>query len=594
MQPEKRTAWLLAALAPPLVALALQTVLWGLIEPLVWFLFYPAVFISSAIGGRRSGVIATATSIALVWWVYIPAGQSLAAMVPHLFSTGAFFVMGLLFGTFHERLRDADRKSQAIVSGAMDCIVSFDAAGHVTGWNPAAEQTFGYSRAEALGRDLADLILPQPMRERYRGGMQTRDGRIVGRRVELPALTQDGRELAMELSVTRLPDGPATSFVAFARDISQRKQAERDRNRQLEAQALLDHVTVALASSLDLNDTVHKAARLVVRGFADRCAVDLLGERGSLQPAAIAHAQAETGSEETQLRAPIRFRHRTLGVLRLARARPFDASDRALADELARRIGLAVDNAQHFRDAQDAVRARDDFLQVASHELKTPLTPLQLQLERLARAYEKKGLSDESVRRKLDVAQRQTQRLARLVESLLDVSRISAGRLELELQRCELPALVRDVVRRYQPEASAAGSHLEVVSADASIAGEWDPLRLEQILGNLLSNAIKYGSGRPIEVDVRASDEIVRVSVADRGIGIEKALLQRIFGRFERGVSVRHYGGLGLGLYVARQLAEAHGGTILAASEPGRGSTFTLLLPRAPAGAEHAAEVTRQ
>jgi len=594
VQPEKRTAWLLAALAPPLVALALQTVLWGLIEPLVWFLFYPAVFISSAIGGRRSGVIATATSIALVWWVYIPAGQSLAAMVPHLFSTGAFFVMGLLFGTFHERLRDADRKSQAIVSGAMDCIVSFDAAGHVTGWNPAAEQTFGYSRAEALGRDLADLILPQPMRERYRGGMQTRDGRIVGRRVELPALTQDGRELAMELSVTRLPDGPATSFVAFARDISQRKQAERDRNRQLEAQALLDHVTVALASSLDLNDTVHKAARLVVRGFADRCAVDLLGERGSLQPAAIAHAQAETGSEETQLRAPIRFRHRTLGVLRLARARPFDASDRALADELARRIGLAVDNAQHFRDAQDAVRARDDFLQVASHELKTPLTPLQLQLERLARAYEKKGLSDESVRRKLDVAQRQTQRLARLVESLLDVSRISAGRLELELQRCELPALVRDVVRRYQPEASAAGSHLEVVSADASIAGEWDPLRLEQILGNLLSNAIKYGSGRPIEVDVRASDEIVRVSVADRGIGIEKALLQRIFGRFERGVSVRHYGGLGLGLYVARQLAEAHGGTILAASEPGRGSTFTLLLPRAPAGAEHAAEVTRQ
>ena len=112
--------------------------------------------------------------------------------------------------------------------------------------------------------------------------------------------------------------------------------------------------------------------------------------------------------------------------------------------------------------------------------------------------------------------------------------------------------------------------------------GRWDRLTLEQIVSNLLSNAIKYGSGRPIEIDVRESDGAVRVAVRDRGIGIAKEDLTRIFGRFERGVSLRHYGGLGLGLFIARQLAEAHGGTIVAQSQPGAGSTFTLMLPCQP------------
>ena len=121
--------------------------------------------------------------------------------------------------------------------------------------------------------------------------------------------------------------------------------------------------------------------------------------------------------------------------------------------------------------------------------------------------------------------------------------------------------------------------YLDVASTAETIPGEWDPRRLEQIVGNLLSNAIKYGSGRPIEVDVRASDEIARVSVADRGIGIEKPLLQRIFGRFERAVSDRHYGGLGLGLYITRQIVEALGGTVNVTSTLGAGATFTVQLP---------------
>jgi PAS domain S-box-containing protein len=228
-----------------------------------------------------------------------------------------------------------------------------------------------------------------------------------------------------------------------------------------------------------------------------------------------------------------------------------------------------------------AVRARDEFLQIASHELKTPLTPLQLQLEALARVLEKSAVSDERLAGKMDTAIRQVVRLSRLVESLLDVSRVTAGRIALEIEPLDLAGLVRDVARRFDGEARRAGSELSVLG-DESIPGRWDRLRIEQIVSNLLSNAIKYGGGNPVEIATRASDGAVRISVTDQGIGIAKEALGRIFERFERAVSVRHFGGLGLGLFIARQYAEAHGGSIVAKSRPGAGSTFTVVLPLEP------------
>lgn len=229
--------------------------------------------------------------------------------------------------------------------------------------------------------------------------------------------------------------------------------------------------------------------------------------------------------------------------------------------------------------------------------MKTPLTPLLIQLDLLTRAFEKSGLQNERLLSKLSAATRQTVRLRRLVETLLDVSRVTSGRLELELDKCDLSALVRDVTDRFQAEAKRAGSDLNVSVADA-LVGRWDAMRLEQIVSNLLSNAVKYGPGKPIEVDVRETDAAIRIAVTDHGIGIEKETLGRLFHRFERGVSLRHYGGLGLGLFIAQQFAEAHGGTIVAQSRPGVGSTFTLVLPRsrpveADAGRHEGDEVQR-
>jgi signal transduction histidine kinase len=173
---------------------------------------------------------------------------------------------------------------------------------------------------------------------------------------------------------------------------------------------------------------------------------------------------------------------------------------------------------------------------------------------------------------------KQTRRLGRLVDSLLDASRISAGRLQLQLEAFDLGELAREVTERLEGEASRAGCALSVELAPA--AGTWDRLRLEQVLVNLLTNALKYAAGRPVHVQVRvAAGERVQLSVRDHGIGIAGEDVERIFGMFERAVPIRHYGGLGLGLSIVRQIVEAHGGRVEVESAPHEGSTFTVSLP---------------
>ncbi|NMO19856.1 PAS domain S-box protein [Pyxidicoccus fallax] len=229
-----------------------------------------------------------------------------------------------------------------------------------------------------------------------------------------------------------------------------------------------------------------------------------------------------------------------------------------------------------------AVSARDEFLGIASHELKTPLTPLALKLEALARAA---GAEPESpLARRLashvEVMRRQVKRLAGLVNDLLNVSNIRGGRLALTLEprQCDLAALVRDVAGRFDTEVKRAGCEVRL-HAPAPVQGVWDSSRLEQVVTNLLANAVKYGPGHPVMVSVEAVDGRARLTVRDRGIGIAPENLQRIWGKFERAVSERHYGGLGLGLYISRQIVEALGGTVRVESALGQGATFIVELP---------------
>jgi signal transduction histidine kinase len=250
-----------------------------------------------------------------------------------------------------------------------------------------------------------------------------------------------------------------------------------------------------------------------------------------------------------------------------------------VAADLASRAALAVDNAKLYQEAQQAVRLRDEFLSIASHELKTPLTAMQLQLQNLRDLVDR---SDQCggglLTTRLARTAQTTERLSFLVESLLDVSRIATGRMQLNLECFDLAEAARSIADRLKEQAQRTGSTLALSRVDSAV-GRWDRLRIEQVLVNLLSNAIKYGGGKPIELNVSRDSARAQIQVVDHGIGISGDDLQRIFGRFERAVPLRHYGGLGLGLYITQQIVAAHEGTVTVTSTPGDGATFTVSLP---------------
>jgi signal transduction histidine kinase len=226
-----------------------------------------------------------------------------------------------------------------------------------------------------------------------------------------------------------------------------------------------------------------------------------------------------------------------------------------------------------------ALRARDDFLSVAGHELRTPMTALALQLQGLQRQIEKGTLDPERLGERIGKALAHVARIERLVRELLDVSRITSGRLSLTREPVELAALVAEVVDRFGDEAAAAGCELRLGLAPG-VVGSWDRSRLDQVLTNLMSNAIKYGAGQPVEIHAGREDERAFVTVRDRGIGIAPEDRERIFERFERAVSGASYGGLGLGLWISRQIVAALGGTVrVIESAPESGTTVRMELP---------------
>ncbi len=425
----------------------------------------------------------------------------------------------------------------------------------------------------------------------------------------------------------------------------ERRQALAALEKLAERSALLAAVSRRLAGSLDHDETLEAAARACVPEVADWCVLTVLDEEPRPPRAVLWHAQPElvaigrehlarrgfdlrsergaaqvirtglgiftdaasalvTPAESadrmvaaqlghgSSLCVPLDARSGRLGALTLVRSATraaFDPEDLGFAQELAARVAMALDSAQLYRQAKLAIIARDEFLSVASHELNTPLTTLRIELENAlllsTRAAEGTGAPADPPPG-FARARRQLDRLSRLVASLLDISRARARGISLEVSSVDLAQTAREVVEQFGPELGRLECPLRL-SAPTPVVGRWDPLRMAQLISNLLSNACKYGSGKPIEVSVEPLDERARLTVSDHGIGIPTADLERIFQPFERAVSFRHYGGLGLGLYITRQVVEAHGGSIQVQSELGRGSTFVVELPLArPAGAD--------
>jgi signal transduction histidine kinase len=254
----------------------------------------------------------------------------------------------------------------------------------------------------------------------------------------------------------------------------------------------------------------------------------------------------------------------------------YSKADLDLPEELARRIALAIDNARLYTTARDALRRRDEFLTVAAHEIRGPLTSMHLAVQGLMRG----TLAHDGVRMALEVIQREDRRLRRFVDDLLDLGRIRTGQLAFELEDVDLGSIVRDIASRVTTVIAPTKSRVDV-AVEGNLVGQWDRFRLEQVVTNLLTNAVKYGQGEPIAISAVETGDHVVLKCVDRGVGVPPAMLDRIFDPYERAVETRHYGGLGLGLHIAKMIVEGLGGAIAVESRLGEGTTFTVDLPKA-------------
>jgi signal transduction histidine kinase len=413
----------------------------------------------------------------------------------------------------------------------------------------------------------------------------------------------------------------------------------RERRRAEASNALLAEAGATLMESLDMEKILPRIAALCVRSLAACCVIDLIeGETvrrvggahvdpvkrplmdelqqvyplspDSKMPAATVIKTGEplllpTVKEEecralcinerhfqilrelgigSFLAVPLIARGQRLGAITLgsaSRARIYGPADLELAQELARRAAIAIDNARLYHQAEQAIRLREVFLSVAAHELRTPLLPLQLRLQRLLAKGAREGAFPEPgvLRAELIAAEHQTKRLGEFVTQLMDVSDLLSGRpLELRRKRVELSEVVEGVIHRMQRQIAFSDSQI-VQELHRPTMGWWDPSRIAQVVTALLHNAVKFGQGKPILVSVSPRERSVLLRVRDHGIGMSAEEQAHIFEKFTRGVSEQHFGGLGLGLYIARWIVEAQGGTIACQSESGQGTTFTVELP---------------
>ena len=519
-----------------------------------------------------------------------------------------------------------------------DAVIATDRTGRVEFLNRVAETLTGWSASEAMGHRLDEVfhVVNEKTGKRIASPVDQVifEGRAIGLGDHTALISRSGQRYVIEAAAAAIESrgGELLGVVLVFHDATLRW---RERQRRL---LLAEANSVTLASFLEYDSMLNKLAALAVPQFADWCAVHLLERDGTIRMVGVTHsdpakaksvteidrrfpqqasspvgipnvihsgkpqwspelsdqALAKSAQGEEHLRllrelglrsyiiAPLRAHDRTLGAITFVTAesgRHYEESDVQFANELATRAGMGLENARLYAEAQEAIRVRDEFLSVASHELKTPLTTLQLQLGGLDRALASTLVTEQRLAKRIETANRQTVRLSGLVENLLQVSRITTGRLELQREEVNLAELAADAAEHFESAARSAGSPLTVAAPSSPVLGYWDRLRIEQVLANLISNALKYGAGKAVQVSIGESEGIARLTVSDEGIGIAPEDVTRIFGRFERAVSTRHYGGLGLGLFIVRQIVEAHEGEIRVHSKPGEGSEFTVLLP---------------
>jgi PAS domain S-box-containing protein len=541
--------------------------------------------------------------------------------------------------TIREEALLASRRLATIVESSDDAIVAKDLDSIVRAWNPAAERMFGYTAAEAIGRSIRMIIPDDRQDEETTVLTRIRRGEKIDH-YETYRRRKDGSLLPISLTVSPIHDerGIVIGASKIARDITERKRAEQEREREHARTAFLALVAETLSESLDYETTLKNIAALTVPRIADLCTVDVLEESGDIARLAAAHvdpakiplleelkgcldeqtapyspahiirkaapalipevndamlAAAAQGDTE-RLRAvrslaltsylcvPMLTGGHAVGAITLATGdsgRRYTDDDLHFAEDLAARAALAVENARSYEQLQRANQLKDEFLGTLSHELRTPLNAI-LGYARIVRSG---MIAEDKLPRALDTIERNAHALTQMVEDLLDVSRIVAGKMRLNVQPVDLPVILHEAIETMAPAAEAKRIRIRSVIDPQVEPISGDPDRLRQIVWNLLSNAIKFTPKEgQIQVRLERINSSVEITVSDTGTGIAADFLPHLFERFRQADAgtARQQPGLGLGLAIVRNLVELHGGTVSAASAgPGSGATFRVRVP---------------
>ncbi|HVF43984.1 MAG TPA: PAS domain S-box protein [Pyrinomonadaceae bacterium] len=542
-------------------------------------------------------------------------------------------------------LRRSKQQLEIILQGVAESIIAQDAEGRIVYANHMAARTLGFSSADELLEVPSKELMkryeifdeggePFPV-ERMPARVALRDG-VSAWAVMRYRFRGTGDERWSSVKATPVFDegGRVRFAISIFQDVTERRRAE-------EAQKFLAEAGGAIASSLDYEATLASVARMAVPVLADWCSVDVLEEDGTLKRLAVTHVDPKkiewayelqeryppdmsaaqgvpqvlrTGKSElyplitdemlvagaideehlkimreigftSAILAPLVAQGRTLGVITFISAesgRRYGREDLALAENLAHRAGIAVDNARLYRKAQEANRLKDEFLATVSHELRTPLTAIL----GWASMLRKTEFDRATAQNALETIERNARAQSQIIEDLLDVSRIVTGKLRLDVRQVEPVSFIDAAVESVRPAAEAKGVRLSKILDTGPTALSGDPARLQQIIWNLLSNAIKFTpKGGRVEIRLARVGSSLEINVSDTGAGVKPEFLPYVFDRFRQADSstTRRHGGLGLGLAIVRHLVELHGGTVRAESAgEGGGSTFTVTLPVAP------------
>ncbi len=538
----------------------------------------------------------------------------------------------------------SERHSQAALSAiidiAADGVIALDERFRIVRYNQGAERIFQWSEAEMLGEPL-DRLLPLASRAVHRGHMRafaagTVDARRMAERRVIAGVRRNGEEFPADASIARVTVDGERTFMVLIRDVSERKRVE-------DGQRMLAMSGWVLAASLDVESTLATIAEMPLPLLGDWSLVELLSEDGTIRRAAAAHAVATSGEEvaplvsatneplpaelpygstariahegepvvitdtarwidatfpdpaareraerlgaRSVLVVPLRAGQRAIGALSLVRTREgtmHGPDEVSIAEQFGSSAALAMENTRLYQEARLAVRERDELLAIVSHDLRNPVNAIVMLTGALM------AQSDAGAPVSVELEQLQSVRAAArqadgLIQDLQDVSRISAGRLPVDARPCAIGESIEESCDLFEPTAEAAGLALSL-EMDASLPRVMaDVSRVQQVLSNLLVNAIKFTpAGGSVTVRAQAAEdgEVVRISVQDTGPGIADADKPRLFERYWQAPRLLRAGS-GLGLFIAKGIVEAHGGTIAVDSTRDVGTTMTFTLPTA-------------